>query len=214
MIASVYDPLYFNLQKRKDSYLPFRHRYKIKDDVKVFSFVCQGGYERKGFWRVIQVLSQLQEKYPLKLMLIGGNPRILIPLQKRLDTMHSDWRDWILMTGYVEDLAGTLSSSDAFFYPSYFESFASVELEAAALGIPLLLTPHFGTEMILAHGKNGIFLSDDEEKMKDQVEDFLKSGIINFSPSTGKGLTLSQFQQKVISLYYEKLSLKITSTDH
>ena len=83
--------------------------------------------------------------------MVGGSPERLAALQAELGQKHN----WITFTGMVSDVERYLAAADALLFPSYSEAFALVEIEAAACGLPLFLTPHHGSEMILEDQVNG-----------------------------------------------------------
>jgi glycosyltransferase involved in cell wall biosynthesis len=93
------------------------------------------------------------------------------------------------------------AASDAFLFPSYFEAFCLAEIEAAACGLPLLLTPHHGSEMILRDGVNGVRLSFDPKVMGAQVADFLAKGLPDFDPGTARGLTKGEYASQLLGVY-------------
>jgi glycosyltransferase involved in cell wall biosynthesis len=108
-----------------------------------------------------------------------------------------------------------LSAIDAFLFPSYFEAFCLAEIEAAALSLPLLLTPHFGSEMILKPGENGLSVSFSPDELAEQLWAFLrgstKLGPIethshrpqDFRPSVGKALNRKQFAERLLQILEE-----------
>ncbi len=99
-----------------------------------------------------------------------------------LKVKHPDWREWITFTGNVPDVERYFAAADGLLFPSYSEAFALVEIEAAACGLPLFLTHHHGSEMILEDGVNGRWLEFDSEKIADVLADFVSGA---WKPSAG-----------------------------
>lgn len=56
------------------------------------------------------------------------------------------------------DRAKLFSEADVFVFPSFFEGFAQVQIEAAASGLPLITTKNAGGDEIVTHNKNGILI--------------------------------------------------------
>jgi glycosyltransferase involved in cell wall biosynthesis len=191
----------------------------------VFGFLSQGHYQRKGFWIAVAALAKLRRRRNLlqftpKLLVIGGFSATLRRLRKALTKEFSDWRDWIQFTGMLPRPEESLSAMDAFLFPSYFEAFCLAEIEAAALSLPLLLTPHCGSEMILQPGQNGLSVSFNPDELADQLEAFLrgstKLGPIeanshrpqNLRPSIGKALNRKQYSERLLQILEETWTAK------
>jgi glycosyltransferase involved in cell wall biosynthesis len=190
------------------------------DSDYVFGFLSQGHYQRKGFWIAVSALAKLRHRrdslqFAPKLLVIGGLAPTLQRLRKTLTKEFSDWPDWIQFTGMLSRPEETLSAIDAFLFPSYFEAFCLAEIEAAALSLPLLLTPHFGSEMILKPGENGLSVSFSPDELAEQLWAFLrgstKLGPIethshrpqDFRPSVGKALNRKQFAERLLQILEE-----------
>ena len=99
------------------------------------------------------------------------------------------------------DVEKYYAASDTFLFPSYFEAFCLAEIEAAACGLPLLLTPHHGSEMILRDGKNGRLLSFDPSVMGEQIAEFIQDGLPNSEPGAGRGLTRAEYADTLLAAY-------------
>jgi glycosyltransferase involved in cell wall biosynthesis len=67
----------------------------------------------------------------------------------------------IHFSGISRDPAGYYAAADVFVLPSAYETFSLVTFEAAAAGLPLLVTRVSGVEEILAEGENGWFIQRD-----------------------------------------------------
>jgi glycosyltransferase involved in cell wall biosynthesis len=201
-MPSVYDPEKFNPAVRENSRAASRKELGYADDDVVLAFASQGSHRRKGLFLGLQALQIVRRSNPrVKLLVIGGSPRVTAALGRELDAAARDWRTWVNVSGHVPDLAKALSAADAFFFPSYFESFASVELEAAALGLPLLLTAHFGTEMTLRPGINGELLSFEPREMAAQLAAAIARLPEYDRSGENRGLTLAQFRDRILAAY-------------
>ena len=201
-VPSVYDPAKFNPQVRSEARQPSRNEFGYSGEDIVLAFTSQGSYRRKGLILGLEALQIVRATNPnVKLLIIGGSPKVTAALRQRLDGLVPDWRNWIQLAGHVPDIAHALSAADAFFFPSYFESFASVELEAAALGLPLLLTKHFGTEMTLRPGINGELLSFEPREMAAQIVAAVTRLMEYDRSGENRGLTVAQFGERIHSAY-------------
>lgn len=201
-VPSVYDPSKFNPQIRAEARQPSRNNLGYSPTDIVLAFTSQGSYRRKGLFLGLEALRIVRTSNPnVKLLIIGGSPKVTAALRQQLDSLVPDWHGWIRIAGHVPDIARALSACDAFFFPSHFESFASVELEAAALGLPLLLTRHFGIEMTLRPGTNGELLSFEPTEMAAQIASAATRLSEYDRSGQNRGLTVAQFAERILSTY-------------
>lgn len=206
VLPNCYDASRFNHEAKKKYRAAARRKLGFSTSDYVFIFVSQGHYERKGFWLAVEALESLRNEknsfsWTPRFLVIGGRPATLQRLERRLDRQYPGWRDWLTLAGATDKPEEAMSAGDAFLFPSHFEAFCLAEIEAAALGMPLLLTRHGGTEMILEDGVNGLFLDGDPRSMTEMLKMYLQGGsklgqIVGgeicrpalFVPSTGRAL--------------------------
>jgi glycosyltransferase involved in cell wall biosynthesis len=208
VLPNSYDESRFNTTTGKLLRRPKRAELNFGSADFVFAFLSQGHHRRKGFWIAVEAIAGLRSKSPAydpHFLVIGGTPSTLNRLKQTLSRQMHDWQDWIHFTGMVQRPEEYLAAADAFLFPSYFEAFCLAEIEAAALGLPLLLTKHYGAEMILEHGRNGLSVDWNSSVLTNQLLHFLSGasplGAVdpvslrptNFKPSVGRALSRSQY---------------------
>ena len=209
VLPNSYDETRFNPGVRVRRRTEMRKALGFSPEEKVFCFVSMGHYRRKGFWLAVEALDRVRRTGAgrnVRLLVVGGSERATALLRRELADSFPDFGRWITLVGMQIAVEDYYAASDAFIFPSYFEAFCLAEIEAAACGLPLLLTPHHGSEMILDDGVNGRLLSFDPKIMSTQVEAFLKDGLPGFQPGTGRGLTKSQYATELVSLYESVLA--------
>ena len=171
VLPNCYDPKRFHPEVRDQYRAEMRLRLGFQEDDQVFIFVSAGHYRRKGFFLAIQTLEKLRQHFEnVRFLVIGGSAERLNKLQNELGSP----RNWITFTGMVPDVERYFAAADAFLFPSYSEAFALVEVEAAACGLPLFLTPHHGSEMILEDGINGRSIPFDPTDAAEVISEFLE----------------------------------------
>jgi glycosyltransferase involved in cell wall biosynthesis len=171
ILPNCYDPRRFHPGVRDQFRAEMRGQLGYDDSHRVFVFVSTGHYRRKGFFLAVEALQRLRTTHPeARLLVVGGRPARLAALQAELGLTH----DWITFTGMVTEVERYFAASDAFLFPSYSEAFALVEVEAAACGLPLFLTPHHGSEMILEDRVNGRQIPFDAAQIADVLAEFLE----------------------------------------
>lgn len=133
----------------------FRKSLGILDHELALVFTALGHFERKGLYLLLEALTHLP-KAPLKVVVVGGEADLLRRTQQRLREMNLEQR--VVLAGMQKDVRPYLWAADAYVLPSQYEVFPLGAEEAAAAGLPLIVTPLNGIEEFLEDGKNGILV--------------------------------------------------------
>jgi glycosyltransferase involved in cell wall biosynthesis len=174
VLPNSYDAARFNPQTRVTHRDAMRSKLGFSAQDVVFAFASAGHYRRKGFFLAVDALSILRQTHPnARLLVLGGRDSALDGLRAQLMGSYPDWNQWITFTGMVSDIERHYAASDAFLFPSYSEAFALVEVETAACGLPLFLTRHHGSEMILEEEQNGRWIDFDATKIAAVLAEFV-----------------------------------------
>ena len=199
-----YDETRFNPAVREERRGVFREKLGYQPGDAVFIFTSLGHYRRKGFLLALDALVRLRADSAMahvRFLIVGGQPVAVAALQAQVARIAPDWKQWITFTGHQTDVESYLAAADAFLYPSHFEAFSLAEIEAAAMGVPLLLTRHHGSEMILEEGVNGLWLEFDPDAIAGTIRRFLAMGPSAFRRSIGKALTRSEYADRLLAIY-------------
>jgi glycosyltransferase involved in cell wall biosynthesis len=130
-----------------------RRAWGVEPDDPVALFVG-GDWARKGLDVAIDAL---QRAPSWRLVVAGrGDHRAHRARAARLGVAAR-----VRMLEPTADVAALFQGADAFVLPTAYETFSLVTYEAAASGLPLLVTPVNGVEDILEHGVNGWFITRD-----------------------------------------------------
>jgi glycosyltransferase involved in cell wall biosynthesis len=116
-----------------------RHKLDIADDALVGVFVG-GDWERKG----LRTAMTASASAGWGLIVVGRGDQLA--WQDAADELGLD----ACFTGHVPDASPYLVAADAFLLPSSYEGFALVTLEAAASGLPVLVTAATGAADLVA----------------------------------------------------------------
>ncbi len=203
-LPNSYDETRFNITVRNRQRTIFRHQLGFGERDIVLVFASYGHYKRKGFWLAVTALSKLRaagRNKNLHFLVVGGTPEMISTLQSDLESVAPDWSDWMTFVGNQAAVENYFAASDALIFPSYFETYGLVALEAAAMGLPVLLTPFHGSEMTLSDGVNGKLLSYDPEVMSRQIEEFLAEDRNKYRQSVGRGLTKDGYATALVAIY-------------
>jgi len=144
-----------------------RRRY-AKDGARILLFVGRLA-ARKNVMEAARIFRSYLERHPEdRLMFIGkGNQKARLTafmnehgLEKRMHILHD--------LGFAE-LAVHYANADAFIFPSLWEGFGLVLLEALASGLPVVSRPVGGAPEVVLPGKNG-FLYEKEQGAVEALE--------------------------------------------
>lgn len=123
----------------------------IRPDAQVLLFVGKE-FRRKGLAPIIGALPRLPES--VVLLVVGGDEQAPF----RAQAAAAGVGDRVFFAGHSPHVQEYFAVGDAFVFPTLYEAFALVSLEAAAAGLPLLTTKVNGTEDFVVDGVNGLFI--------------------------------------------------------
>jgi UDP-glucose:(heptosyl)LPS alpha-1,3-glucosyltransferase len=137
-----------------DEFHPAEDALSNRNSDNVTVLFVGGEWERKGLGIAIEAIKGLRN---VTLLVIGNGPiDVYESLACRLGIA-----DRIAFIGPRTDVAAWYRRADVFVLPTAYESFSLVTYEAAASGLPLLVTRVHGVEELLSHGENGWFIDRD-----------------------------------------------------
>jgi glycosyltransferase involved in cell wall biosynthesis len=119
----------------------------------VAAFAALGHFERKGLPLVIEALGRLDDPH-LHLLVIGGKTDLVHRYQRIAAAAGQARR--IHFAGVQTDLGPWFAASDLFVFPSAYETFSYVTFEAAAAGLPLVVSRLYGVEDAFCDGQHGV----------------------------------------------------------
>jgi len=128
-----------------------RERLGVEDGAPLALFVG-GDWERKGLPHAVDALALAPD---WQLAVAGGGDSA--PIAERARRAGSDGR--LRFLGSVCEMPRLYAAADAFVLPTAYEAFPLVALEAAASGLPLLITRVNGVEELLDDGRSGWFVA-------------------------------------------------------
>lgn len=182
-----------------------RQRLEIPANATVFLFVGSG-FERKGVGRILEALA-MQRAAPY--LLVVGHDKHLARYQRqarRLGVMER-----VRFLGVQKDVKPYYAAADAFVFPTIYEPFGNVILEAMATGLPVITSFKCGGAEIIQHGINGYVcdsldrnaLIEYMEKLAD-VDECSRIGVA--ARATVEGMTLNNMAIELDALYEQLLA--------
>jgi glycosyltransferase involved in cell wall biosynthesis len=133
----------------------FRHNLGIEDQDLVALFVALGQFERKGLPLLLQALGTAGMER-VKLIVVGGEADLIARYVGQ--AARDQLGDRVKFVGMQSDVRPYLWSSDVFAFPSLYETFSLVTYEAAASGLPIVVSQLYGVEDLLQDGDNGFLI--------------------------------------------------------
>jgi UDP-glucose:(heptosyl)LPS alpha-1,3-glucosyltransferase len=130
-----------------------RRRWSLADDALVAIFVG-GDWPRKGLGHAIEAVAR-SPKWNLIVVGDGDSSRY----RALASSLGAD--DRVQFIGKQSAVDKEYAGADLFILPTQYETFSLVTFEAAAAGLPVLVTPVSGPTDLIKHGENGYFLNDD-----------------------------------------------------
>ncbi|GAB6182658.1 glycosyltransferase family 4 protein [Thermodesulfovibrio hydrogeniphilus] len=206
-IVVIYNGIDTTKFKKNENYRKeIRQKYNIKESDLVALFVGSG-FERKGVKYFIQAIERVP--HPICGLIVGkGNP-------KKYEKFIKNQR--IIFCGPQKEIEKYYSASDIFIFPTMYEPFGLVVLEAMACGLPVITTSLAGASEIIEHMKDGFIVEKPEmvnemaKYIKLLIED--KNMYNQISVNAQKKAYLYDIKnnlQKMLDLYKnKKLNIKI-----
>jgi UDP-glucose:(heptosyl)LPS alpha-1,3-glucosyltransferase len=122
-----------------------------------------GDWERKGLRLAIEAVARTEHWH---LVIVG--PGDVEATRRLAETASSASR--VHFAGTPAETARYFADADAFLLPTAYETFSLVTYEAAAAGLPLLVTRVSGVEDILVDGQNGWFIQRDPALIAERLD--------------------------------------------
>jgi UDP-glucose:(heptosyl)LPS alpha-1,3-glucosyltransferase len=130
----------------------FQHGLATEDVVLLF---VGKEFRRKGLAALIDSLPHLPPQ--TRALVVGGDDQA--PFRTQAAALGVS--DRVVFAGHSAAVEDYFQAADIFVFPTLYEAFALVTLEAASAGLPLATTLVNGTEDFVVDGENGVFIERD-----------------------------------------------------
>jgi UDP-glucose:(heptosyl)LPS alpha-1,3-glucosyltransferase len=139
-----------------------RRQHGVSDTDFVVLFMGSG-FERKGVRYLIQAVESV--KGPVTLLIVGkGKHPPVSPLTKGgIKGGSVPLRNKIIFCGPQKENFKYYAAADIFVFPTMYEPFGNVHLEALASGIPVITTQNSGASEIIKDGVQGFVVREPED---------------------------------------------------
>jgi glycosyltransferase involved in cell wall biosynthesis len=153
-----------------------RKKFGFSSSDLVMVFVALGHFERKGLPLIVGAMRALQNP-ALKLIVVGGEADLVSSYRQRVHEQGLE--DKVYFAGMQRDTRPYLWASDVFVFPSAYETFSLVSFQAAAAGLPLLVSRLHGVEEFARDGVNSLIIDTTAEGVRSGIERFLAMSAVH-----------------------------------
>ena len=193
---------------------PFREHYGIPRQAPVVGMV---GRLRpwKGQDRFLRVLARVRKEVPeVWGIVVGGTPLgegEAYPEQLRRLACSLGLENGLIFTGHLEDVRPALAAMDVFVHPGDPEPFGLVNVEAMAMGKPVVAFAHGALPEIVVDGETGLLVHpEDENAMAQAILALLQDPALRYRMgASGRERALSCFTSakmvQAVSVIFEKV---------
>lgn len=177
-----------------------RTAFGIPPDAPLFLFVGSG-FERKGLKITLDALAQLPETAHL---LVVGKDKQMQAFRRYADKLGIAAR--VHFAGGQQDVRPFYGAADALVFPTLYEPFGNVALEAFACGLPVITSTHSGAAELIRAGENG-FACDPldprqtAEAMRRLLDPALRQSAGKMARATAEAFSLESMSRALLSLY-------------
>jgi len=179
-----------------------RKQYSISDDAIVPLFVGSG-FERKGVEFLLRAVELVS--HPLTVLIVGkGSKRRFKHLIKR---------QRVIFCGPQKEIHKYYAASDLFVFPTIYEPFGNVNLEALASGLPVITARLSGAAEIIKDGFHGFVISSPEdynaiaEKIIFLMENSDKREFISINArKLAEDFSFEKYSKRILNLYRNLIS--------
>jgi len=208
-IAVIYNPVdleRFTPLNREKFRAAVRAEYGIADNEFVILFVGSG-FERKGLRYLLESVELLDE--PVTVLIAGKGPEGKF--------RHSIKKQRVVFCGPQNSIERFYAASDAFVFPTLYEPFGNVHLEALASGLPVITTKNSGAAEVIEDGRNGFVVSkpEDTKAIAAGIRSLMNGGALDAmsreARKTAEKYTFQRHAAEIMQLYADIMKDKQTA---
>lgn len=206
VIYSAVDSKRFTVDNGQEKKQKLCRQFGINPDNPLLLFVGSG-FQRKGLPVTLQALALLP--FPAHLIVVGKER--LSPYQRLAKKLGVD--SSVTFTGPIPDVAPFYAGADLFIFPTIYEPFSNVCLEAMAAGLPVVTSRINGASEVLIEGENGCIVEDpfNAKEIAAKIQQGLtisKARLVETNGNILQKLTWENHIRQVLELYETVRNMK------
>jgi len=186
-----------------------RREIGLSDGDLAVMFVASGNFENRGLPNLLSAVARRTNER-VKLIIVGGDR----PGPHRAQSRRLGIDDQVVFLPFTDRLEELHACADALVFPSYYDTFGSVPLEAMASGLPVVVTASCGMSELITDGVDGLILKDptDVEALDSALmrlsDDNLRERLGSKARETAERQSWDTVADRTIKLYEELRSGK------
>jgi UDP-glucose:(heptosyl)LPS alpha-1,3-glucosyltransferase len=183
-----------------------RREHEIPDGAFVLLFVGSG-FERKGVRYLIEAAEMLD--VPVTLLIVGRG--------SGEKYQHMIKKQRVIFCGPRKEIERYYAAADVFVFPTVYEPFGNVHLEALASGLPVITSGQSGAADIIRDGKNGFVVQEPEDTgaIADRIGKMMDADRLSAMGSEARKLaeqfTFARHMREILQLYSDIMKEKSAS---
>jgi UDP-glucose:(heptosyl)LPS alpha-1,3-glucosyltransferase len=135
-----------------------RRKIGLSDHDLGILFVASGNFENRGLSNLMQAIG-LPLNDRIRIVVAGGDR--VGPYRKKAHQMGIEKK--MIFLPFTDRLEELHAAADGLIFPSYYDTFGNVPLEAMASGLPVIVTAQCGMSELITNGRNGLVLKHTED---------------------------------------------------
>lgn len=132
-----------------------RRRHGIKEDEFLALFVASGNFMNRGLLNLYAALEQVSD-LRIRVMVIGKDNWPAYSYEAKRRGILSK----LVFVPFTEKAEAYYGMGDALVFPSCYDTFGLVVLEAMACGLPVMVSAQAGVSELITDGRDGLILKD------------------------------------------------------
>jgi UDP-glucose:(heptosyl)LPS alpha-1,3-glucosyltransferase len=208
-IAVIYNPVdleKFHPSNRGRYRQEIRREYGLNESEFVVLFVGSG-FERKGVRYLIEASELLDKKITVMVVGKGSGEKFRGIVRKQR----------VIFCGPQKQIEQYYAAADAFVFPTIYEPFGNVHLEALAAGLPVITTENSGASELIENNKSGFVVSEPEdtkaiaEGMARLLDQDVRDRMSKEARRVAEKFTFERHAAEIMQLYSDMMKDKQTS---
>ena len=132
--------------------------------------------EQKNHMFLIDVFKELLRSRKDVHLILVGEGRLENKIREKINTLGI--KDNVTILGRRMDIGDLMKAMDFFVFPSFYEGFGNVIMEAQAASLPILMTSDISDEVIFSEYVHKMSLDEDAKKWAKKIDNVLKETVV------------------------------------
>lgn len=185
-------------RRNRDTRGRIRTDLGISEKEYVVGHVGRFSYQKNHDF-LVDVFNDIHSRHPNTRMLLVGDGELMETVKAKIG--HLNLEDSVVLTGNVDNTQDYYQAMDVFAFPSRFEGFGLVALEAQAVGLPCIISSEIPKDVII--GDKVISASiEDSKAWVNAIEGYLgENNVDNYLAIVNAGYDIKETVATIVDIY-------------